>query len=61
MHQKEGYFIVENWTTEMVFWLVENTPSFNIDNKYINESEPLMIEISFTDEIDETAFKLKWL
>ena len=61
VRQKDGYFIIENWTTEMVNWMVENTPSFSIDDEYHYESEPLMIKISFTNEVDEIAFKLKWI
>ena len=61
VRQKDGYFIIENWTTEMVYWMVENTPSFSIDDEYHFESEPLFIKISFTNEVDVIAFKLKWI
>ena len=59
--QKDGYFIIENWTSDMIYWMVENAPSFSIDNGYHHENEPLSIKISFTNEVDEIAFKLKWI
>lgn len=59
VYQKEDYFIIIDWTTEMALWMVENTPSVILEGVPRSDVR-FSVKITFEDEADKVAFKLRW-
>lgn len=60
------YYIVYDWTRELIYWLEDNANSYHtlpteldfiLDTNYTGFS----LFLTFDDPVDEIAFKLRWV
>lgn len=60
------YYIIYDWTQELIYWLEDNTKSYrtlppDLDFVLIKTHIGFSLFLAFNDPIDEIAFKLRWV